>query len=209
MSEVRIKVTGITTPDDAAFAVDQGVDMLGCVFFSRSPRYVTPATASAIRRVIGRNVGLHGVFVDTPGPLVLRVFEQCALDGLQFFGNESREYVEAMGDHACKAVSVRSPEAVVDAQRRYVGRRPRKTSEAGLLLHLAGPIADNWHLAVPIADRLPLILASSALDARSVASAVSAGPWALDVWENVETEPGVLDRVRLKEFVTAVRAASA
>ncbi len=208
MNKILIKLTGVMRPDDARFAVEAGVDIIACVFFARSARYVSPALASSIRREIGHSAAFHGVFVDTPGPLVQRVVEQCSLDRVQFFGNESREDLDAIGDIACKAVSVRSPAEVVDAQRRFVGRRQKRTSEPGLLLHLTGPIAQRWSLAAPIVERLALILGSSELNADSARAAAAMRPWALDVWESVEVEPGILDRVRLAAFVQAVRDAT-
>lgn len=207
MSRILIKVTGITRPDDASYAVEAGVDIVACVFFARSPRYVPPSVAAAIRRAIGLQTPLHGVFVDTPAPLVQRVVQQCSLDRVQFFGSESREDIEAMGEIACKAVSARSPEEVANAQRRFVGRRAKRSPEPGFLLHLAGPIATRWDLATSIAERTPLILASNALDPERAHAAAAVRPWALDVWEGVEVEPGVLDRSRLRAFVDAARSA--
>lgn len=207
MNRILIKLTGVTTPDDARFAAEAGVDIVACVFFARSPRYVSPAIASSIRRAIGPSTAFHGVFVDTPAALVQRVVEQCSLDRVQFFGSESRAEVEAMGDIACKAISVRSSQDCADAQRNFVGRRPKRVSEPGLLLHLTGQVAHHWSLCEQIAERVPLILASSELHAETARAAAAVKPWALDVWEGVEIEPGILDRARLVAFVDSVRNA--
>jgi len=39
---MKIKICGITTKDDALYAVDAGADALGFVFVRSSPRCVTP-----------------------------------------------------------------------------------------------------------------------------------------------------------------------
>lgn len=209
MNRIRIKLTGVTRPDDARFAVQSGVDIVACVFFARSPRYVSPSTAAAIRHELDPSTAFHGIFVDTPVPLVQRVAEQCKLDRIQLFGAESREDVEALGDIACKAVSAGTPAAVDEALRRFVGRRARRSAEPALLLHLTGSVARRFDLCAPIAERVAVMLASSELGAGTAGEAARARPWALDVWDGVEVEPGVLDRARLVAFVDAVRAAEA
>ena len=49
----RVKICGITRPEDAALAVAAGADAVGFVFWPASPRAVTPAQAAAIGRRAG------------------------------------------------------------------------------------------------------------------------------------------------------------
>lgn len=207
----RIKVTGITRPEDAELAAGLGVDLVACVFYAQSPRYVTTAQAWEIRRALPPSVALHGVFVDTPPPLVQRIVHQCRLDAAVLFGAEHRSSVESIEPHAYKAVSVRSAGDVELALRSYAGRRRWRSSEEEapvLQLHLPGALGAVRPLLEAQAGRTSLVLSSDDLDPELAADwASTLRPWALDAWTAVESEPGHLDPARLRALVHAIREA--
>ena len=64
---MRVKVCGITSYEDAAMALDQGVDALGFNFFPPSPRYISPEDASSIIRRLPPFVVTVGLFVNVAG----------------------------------------------------------------------------------------------------------------------------------------------
>jgi len=202
----RIKISGVVEPSDAALAAELGADIVACVFNAHSPRYVSIQQVWSIRRAMPRDVKLCGVFVDTPTPVVQRVAQSCQLDYVQLFGNEPRVDTDGLGATAFKAVTVADAEQLDQAVRTFIGRWPRRSEGPGLLLHLSGEIGSAWDLAAGPASRVPLVLAASELSPRTVASALAvAAPWAVDVWDMVESEPGRLDPARLAEFIQATR----
>lgn len=204
----RIKVSGITDPEDARLAVAAGVDMVACVFYARSPRYVTLPMAWAIRRELPVEVKMVGVFVDAPLPLVQQVVHHCALDHAQLFGTEPRAEVEALRPHAFKALTVDQPDGVERLARAHLGSRPARLDPPVLLLNLRRGARDAWACVASTAARVPILLASSALSPDSVRAAIEgARPWGVDVWDVVERAPGRLDPKRLEAFVAAVREA--
>jgi phosphoribosylanthranilate isomerase len=206
----HVKVSGITRPEDAAIAARLGADLVACVFHARSPRYVTAERAWAIRAALPRTVGLVGVFVDTPTPLVQLIRRQCQLDYVQLFGHESRAELAQLGDHAIKAVTVTEADDIPAVARTYLPRRPRRgdTDVPPLLLHLADAADGAWAAVRAHVGENLAILASSSLGPDTADAAIrECRPWGLDVWDAVETAPGHLDPERLAAFVAAVRSA--
>ena len=67
-----VKICGITNLEDALCAVDAGADALGFVFYTQSPRYITPQNAKAIAEKLPLHVKKMGLFVDaTPEEIEL------------------------------------------------------------------------------------------------------------------------------------------
>jgi phosphoribosylanthranilate isomerase len=206
----RIKISGIVQPADAEMAVALGADIITCVFNAQSRRYVTLEQAWAVRRAMPRGVPFVGVFVDTPLPVVQVMADACQLDYVQLFGHEGRADIDALGPRGFKAVTAIDAGQVEAAGKLFLGRRPRRPDGPGLLIHLTGPVSNAWDLVAPIAQRVPLVLAAGGLGPESVRQALAtAYPWAVDVWDAVESEPGRLDRGRLERFIYAAREADA
>ncbi len=182
--------------------------MIACVFYSRSPRYITTARAWEIRQAIPARIPLIGIFVDTPAPLIQRVIDQCQLDGAQLFGGEARDELAALRGWSFKGVAARSVEEAQVAADLYLDRKTRRTLRAAWLLHLRGAIARRWDVAGDLAARAPMLLASDRLRLEDVAPAIRrVKPWGLDVWRSIERAPGVLDADRLAALASSLRDA--
>ncbi len=206
----RIKVSGITKPEDAEKAARLGADIVSVVFWAQSPRYVSVTQAWQIASALPASVSLAGIFIDTPVPIVRHIAAQTRLDMIQLFGDEPKETVEAAGPTAFKAVTVADQEQLATALREYGSRRNRSDGIPGIMIHLSGGVSSEWSALQMEADRGPLLLAADGLDAETAMAAVSSvRPWGIDVWEAVETEPGSLNPDRLARLVEAVREADA
>ncbi|RAU60168.1 N-(5'-phosphoribosyl)anthranilate isomerase, partial [Enterococcus faecium] len=59
----RIKICGLTRPEDVLAVVDGGADALGFVFYPPSKRYVTPEQAGALRALVPPFVTVVALFV--------------------------------------------------------------------------------------------------------------------------------------------------
>ena len=90
----RVKICGVTRPEDALAACRAGADALGLVFYAPSPRNVSVATARAIVERLPAFVTIVGLFVDAAADVVARARVEVPLDVLQFHGNETPEFCD-------------------------------------------------------------------------------------------------------------------
>src|SRR5262249_30669940 len=93
----KVKICGITNTADGLAASEAGADILGFVFWEKSPRYVSVEAASRIIRLLPPFIVKAGVFVDAPEEDVFRAIQGCDLSLLQFHGHESPEYCLQFG----------------------------------------------------------------------------------------------------------------
>jgi phosphoribosylanthranilate isomerase len=210
----RIKICGVTLPDDAARAASLGADFLGLNFWPRSKRYLAPERAPLIAAA-ARGAGqpkLVGVFVDPDPDEVLEIAKAVDLDIIQLHGDESADL--------CKRISlaVYRPvwKAVPVATTRDIEHLDVYQVEAILLdaptpgRGGAGARFDHA-LAREARERHPRInvVLAGGLTPDTVATAIATvEPWAVDVASGVEAAPGIKDPAKLAAFVSAVRAAS-
>ena len=210
----RIKICGVTLPDDAARAAMLGVDFVGLNFWPRSKRYVQPERGPLLAAA-ARGAGspkVVGVFVDPEVDEVVSIANAVNLDVIQLHGDESPEL--------CKKISlaVYRPvwKAVPVAAQRDIEHLNAYEVEAILLdaptpgRGGAGARFDH-QLARQARERFPRIniVLAGGLTPETVAAAIgTVEPWAVDVASGVEAAAGIKDPTKLQAFVNAVRMVS-
>lgn len=206
MSRTRVKICGIRCVDDAQAAVDAGADALGFVFYAKSPRAVTVEQAAQIIAELPAFVTSVGLFVNASADALHQTLARCPLDMLQFHGDESPEFCEAIGHPYLRALRMQDGLDVNAQAERYPGAR-------SLLLDSYKPGVPggtgetfNWQ-QIPAQRSFPLVLAGG-LNSDNVGAAIaSCRPWAVDVSGGVEQSPGVKSAQRIRQFMEAVAAA--
>lgn len=203
LNRTRIKICGITRPEDARAAVDLGADALGLVFYAPSPRCVSVEQAWEIARAVPPFVTLVGLFVNETKLTVRRVLEAVPIQLLQFHGDEEESFCRSFHAPYIKAARVRPGLDLV----KYAESYP---TAQGLLLDAyvegyggAGKTFD-WTMIPP---HLPLpVILSGGLDAGNVAEAVrTVRPWAVDVSSGVEAAKGIKDAAKIAAFIAGVK----
>jgi phosphoribosylanthranilate isomerase len=201
---VRVKICGITRPEDAALAVTCGASALGFVFWPSSPRAIDVDQARAIASEVPVFVARVGVFVDAPPREVARIARAVDLDAVQLHGDEPVADYASAAARIIKAVRL---ESAAD-----VDRAAALPSAIAVLVDAADRVKRggtgrmaNWDLAAALSARRPIMLAGG-LDAMNVRDAIDqVRPWAVDVSSGVEKGPGVKSADRLAAFFASVR----
>jgi len=205
---VKVKICGITNLPDARAATEAGADVLGFVFYDRSPRSVSVETAAAIIHELPPFIIRAGVFVNAPEDAVLRAIRECGLNLLQFHGDETPECCLQFGLMSMKAFRIRDASSL-QVLRNY-------PTDAWLLdaynpdrLGGTGEVM-NWDLALEARSWGRPIFLAGGLTPENVGEAVRrARPYAVDVSSGVEAAPGRKDHAKVKAFIEAAQAVEA
>mgnify|MGYP001819982434 CR=1 FL=1 len=206
MVHTRIKICGITRPEDARTASAHGADAIGLVFYSRSPRAVEIDQAAEIVAALPPFVSSVALFVDESAQQIERVLGGVPVDMIQFHGEESPAFCQQFDRPWMKALRVRPGMDIPSLTEQYAeGRAILLDAWQDGVPGGTGRQFD-WALA-PNSLRLPVVLAGG-LNEHNVGTAVSTVvPYAVDVSGGVESSPGIKDAAMIAGFVAAVRAA--
>lgn len=203
--KTRIKICGLTREEDVDAAVAAGADAIGFVFYSPSPRYVTPKRAAELAARIPPFVDVVGLFVNETPTTVLAACKALPINILQFHGDEDVAYCRQFGRPYLRAARVRPGFDLVEFARSFPDAR-------GLLLDAfvegygGGGHVFDWTLIPP--DLPGYLVLSGGLNADNVGRAIgSVRPVAVDVSSGVEMSKGIKDHHKIAAFVAAVRAA--
>ena len=229
----RVKICGITRPEDGVAAVELGADAIGLNFWRPSPRYVEVAAAAEIASALPPLATVVGVFVDPPAAEVERVLAQVRLGLIQFHGSESPDACTQYATPYIKALPVRDGgeggAAIWAAMAEHklargflldtfesgkpggTGRTfdwsliPGTSSEPKTS---SGPKSSSESTASG-GEAKPIILAGG-LSATNVGTAIEQiRPYAVDVSGGVERAPGIKDHERIRAFIDEVNRVAA
>lgn len=203
---LRVKICGITRPQDAMAAARAGADAVGLQFFEGSVRYVAPDRAAEITRCLPPFVSVVGVFANATREHIVRVAERVGLEYVQIHGNEDHDFCRDVPLRTIHTVRVGGPEDLSDLDR-YAADALLLDSRVGNALGGTGQSFD-WSLLHGVTTSLPLIVAGG-LRPDNVAMAVRATiPQAVDVCTGVESEPAVKSYAKMELFVRNARRAA-
>ena len=203
MVRTRVKICGITRGVDALAAAACGVDAIGLVFYSGSPRVVTLEQAREIVSVLPPFVTKVGLFVNESRERISAVVASGCVDLLQFHGQEDADSCDGFGLPYIKAIGM---EDGIDLARRM----DAYPDASGFLLdawqpetHGGGGIGFDWNRIPVLGDRT-IILAGGLHPGNVVEAIRKVGPYAVDVSSGVEIRKGVKSAEKIAAFLEGV-----
>ena len=211
-----VKICGLSTGLTLDAALDAGADMVGFVFFSKSPRHIDWATARALGRQAKGRAKIVALSVDADDDTLKRIADALAPDLLQLHGRETPARVKQIGELFARPTM----KAIGVAARVDLAQAEAYANVADLLLIDAKPPKDamlpggngrpfDWSLTRDFHAPVPWLL-SGGLEPDTVAAAIAlSGARGVDVSSGVESAPGVKDPAKIRAFIAAARRAFA
>ena len=218
MTQVLVKVCGLTRVDDALACAAAGVDYIGLNFHPASPRSISVDRGAEIAAALSGKANPVGLFVDRPFREVAEtVLAVGGMDTIQLHGDEPPEYLRICANFKPHLRVIRafrlSDAASVDRMIAYLDRAEGLGCPPHAILvdaHVPG-LAGGTGRSIPpeVLHRLPahprLILAGG-LDPANVAERVAlVCPWMVDVASGVESSPGIKALDKVSTFVRAAK----
>ena len=203
----KIKICGITNLKNALEAVELGVDALGFVFLTESPRYIKPKKARAIIDLLPSFVLRVGLFVNAPKEEVLLAITESRVNLLQFHGDEDEKFCNQFNLPYIKAISFKDGINLLEYCQLYASSSAILIDTYSQKMRGGTGKTFNWDL-IPKQLPLPMIIAGG-LDSKNVSSLInSVNPYGVDVSGGVELDKGIKDHNMMKNFVLGVNNAA-
>jgi len=202
----RVKVCGLTRPEDARAAWRAGATWGGLIFAPRSPRAVSLERASIVREAAP--LRWVGVFVDASVDDMVDRARALSLHAVQLHGQESPALIEALRRRLPNGCEIWKAFRVADE---LPDQRPAGVSRWLLDTYRPGQPGGtgerfDWSLLGDgmVAD---MVLAGG-LSAALAQEADGLGAWLLDVNSGVEDAPGRKSESKLQAFFAQLRGTS-
>jgi phosphoribosylanthranilate isomerase len=202
---IWIKICGITRIEDARSAIKAGADAIGFVF-AESPRKVTIKQAKTIITHLPKKVTKVGVFVNEDPQVVRKIADECALDMVQFHGEETPEYCMQFRGPKLKIIKAFRISKKIPCIHRYkVDFYLLDT----FVKNIQGGTGKtfNWDLAILAKKQGVPIILSGGLNENNIKDAIrKVKPFGVDVSSGVESLPGKKVASKIQKFIELARS---
>ncbi|MEO0751928.1 MAG: phosphoribosylanthranilate isomerase [Pseudomonadota bacterium] len=213
MSQVKVKICGLTDAGHVADAAAAGADYLGFNFFPKSPRYVSFDHAAGLIADVPERVRNVALVVNEDDAVLAALVDRVKPDILQLHGSESPARVADVkarfGLPVMKAIGIAGESdlaqieayAAVADQLLIDAKPPKGADRPG-----GNAVTFDWSLLAGRAIEVPWLLAGGLVVSNVTEAVHQTGATQVDVASGVETAPGIKDRDLMHAFVAAARA---
>lgn len=206
----RVKICGLTRPQDAALAAELGAWALGVIFAPESPRRISLMQAAEVLAAAGGDIERIGVFVNASLGEIEEAVSACGLTAVQLHGEETPQFCSEVrhltGVLVIKALRVREEGTVKDVVQFDTNLVLLDTYQPGLAGGTGKAFEWRWAAALDEDIRQNRLILSGGLNPENVAQAVlTVSPFAVDLASGVESQPGVKDPKKMKRLFAALK----
>ena len=212
-SSAQVKICGISTEATADAVIDAQANMIGFVFFPKSPRHISLEKARELADRVRGQLQIVALTVNMGDEELAEMIERVHPDVLQLHGSETPERCAELkakfGLPVMKAMGISSAEDI-EAAKAYVpfvdqllfDAKPPKNSD----IPGGNGVSFDWKLLQGLDLGKPIML-SGGLGPENVREALEiSGVRAVDVSSGVEQQKGVKDIELIKAFVREARS---
>ena len=213
MTQTKVKICGLKTPQDVDAVVAAGADFCGLTFVPKSKRFISVAEAAELSQLAAPDLTRVALTVDADDALLDTIMGSVGIDMIQLHGHESPERVAAVKSRynvpVLKAVGVADAADVAEIAR-YTpvtdwilldAKPPKDAAVPG-----GNGLSFDWRLIADVTWQVPWMLAGG-LTEDTVGEAIArTGAKVVDLASGVESAPGVKDAEKARRFVAAARA---
>ncbi|HON09608.1 MAG TPA: phosphoribosylanthranilate isomerase [Chitinispirillaceae bacterium] len=201
---LRVKICGITRYDDARIASNLGVDALGFIFYSKSPRNISPSAAREIINQLPPFISKVGVFVNQNIKDVISIAQVSGIDTVQLHGSETPDMCSRIPYPVIKSFSVK-PDSDLTLLESY--------HTAGILLdtwheQMYGGTGDtfDWEIARKACEKFDNIILAGGLNPSNLEEALrSVQPYGVDLNSGLELKPGIKNPIKMREAIRIIK----
>lgn len=200
-----IKVCGMRDPENIRAVEALGIDIMGFIFWERSPRCVASPQPPA-----GRKLKKAGVFVDESLPTVVRKARDFGLDYIQLHGSEPASYIDqlrkATDAQIIKAISIREADDV-KRWREYEGHADMLLFDTKCKCVGGSGEQFDWSVLEQYDGPMPFLLSGGIgpEDAERITAFHHPRCIGIDLNSRFEDAPGVKNVEKLRDFIRIVK----
>ena len=204
----RVKICGLSRPEDIFQANKLKSDYIGFVFYPKSKRAVTQSQAALLKAMLDKEIKAVGVFVNADIAFIEKLAQLRIIDLVQLHGDEDSLYIQELRKRVyipiIKAIRVQGEESLQNLRNYPVDFFLFDTYKPGQY----GGTGERFNLELEgVTIPKPYFIAGG-LDASNVAQVIAQNPhaYAVDVSGGVEdSATGLKDAQKMADFVAQVK----
>ena len=207
---LRVKICGITKPDQGHAIAQLGATALGFICVPSSPRYVTPQQIREVMARLSVNIDKIGVFANTSLEIIREVVEETGINGVQLHGDESPEFCDRVrllfpDIELIKAFRVKNPE-VLNQTLSYANSVNTFLLDAYHPTQLGGTGHTlDWRNLTKFQFPCPWLLAGGLTPDNILDALSEINPHGIDLSSGVERSPGDKDLTKVSHLFEKLR----